>query len=231
MINSEYIFDNLDSMRAVWVDDGVKDTSDLACIVSGAIDGGAVFMSVSENMTRDIWPWIENQDVKILNRFNFTLDGVPDVSDAISGLAAKITAAFKSGADGAQIFINHNDLRPFAEFIAGIKGDLFFNKYCSVALDIDKMSGVDWANIFTILGRLNPDSVLITASGESFDASSGFVGVVYDMLHNWNIDAGLHLMFGNNMFRVCQTVRLAQKIKPELVDNMRVFMRPSLSER
>ena len=78
--------------------------------------------------------------------------------------------------------------------------------------------------MFDALRQIKPDAVLITAKGDSFDADSDFVGIIFDMLNNWNLESDLHLWFGKNVFRISQVLRLCQKIQPTLVQNIRAFM-------
>ena len=141
----------------------------------------------------------------------------------MSELARSVTGAFKSGAVGAQVFVHAADLIAFCDAVKPVRNDLFFDKNFSVAIDIDEMRGGTWSAVFDALREIRPDAILITAKGDSFDANSDFVGIVFDMLNNWNSESDLHLWFGKNMFRVSQALRLCQKIQPELVQNMRVF--------
>ena len=156
-----------------------------------------------------------------MNRFNFAID--KDVIDAVSELSRSVTGAFKSGAVGAQVFVHVADLLQFCDAMKPVRNDLFFDKTFSVAIDIDEMHGQNWLAVFDALREIAPDAILITAHGDSFDANSDFVGIVFDMLNNWNLKSDLHLWFGKNMFRVSQVLRLCEKIQPDLVSNMRVF--------
>ena len=86
------------------------------------------------------------------------------------------------------------------------------------------MGDLNWNCIFATLSRIKPDSILVFGNVEKFDANSDFVGRIFDMLENWNLNADLHLMFGKNMLRVTQVLRLAERMRPEILKNMRVFM-------
>ena len=94
---------------------------------------------------------------------------------------------------------------------------------------IEKTVNEMWAAKYNLLSSVmksidvTEDDKHKTAKGDSFDVNSDFVGIVFDMLNNWNLESDLHLWFGKNMFRVSQVLRLCQKIQPNLVQNMRVF--------
>ena len=53
---------------------------------------------------------------------------------------------------------------------------------------------------------------------------SDFVGRVYSMLHNWNMDGELHFILNNNVDRMDQVIRLVESEKPELGDKLRFFL-------
>lgn len=223
MMNLNYIFDDITEMRAGWISDSKTDMSDLAAAADAILESGVSLISVPCVATGEVWPWLEKNDIKIVNRFNFNVDKGGDVVDAVSEFAKSVTGAFRDGAVGAQVFIRVPDIAKFCDAMKPVRQDLFFDKKFSVAIDIDEMRGQSWTAVFDALREISPDEILITARGDSFDANSDFVGLVFDMLNNWNLDADLHLWFGKNMFRVSQVLRLCQKIKPDLVQNMRVF--------
>ncbi len=232
MINSEFIFDDIDEMRAWWVPESNVDAADLAAIADAVLESNVFLLSVPCGATGEIWPWVEKNNVRIVNRFNFVLNKNDDVVDAVSELAKSVNGAFKVGAVGAQIFVRVKDIAAFCDAMKPVRQDLFFDKSFSVAIDIDEMRNKDWTAMFDALCEIYPDAILITAQGDSFDANSDFVGLVFDMLNKWNLDSDLHVRFGKNMFRVSQVLRLCQKIKPDLVRNMRVFtdITPRVSE-
>lgn len=224
MINSDQFFEDISQMRAVWVDSPDTDVADLAKMADVAIGALVPIISVPTCATEKIWPLVENSCVQIFNRFDFVVDG--NVADAVSRLASDVTSAFRNGAAAAQIFVPHKNIQDFVEMILPIRNDLFFNHGFCVGLNLDEMQDADWSELFEQISKISPDTMLITASGDDFDAKSDFVGRVYDMLMHWNLNVNLHIMFGKNMFRVCQTVRLVRNIRPNLIDDMRVFVAP-----
>ena len=231
-MNLNYTFDDISDRQAYWVDDSMADASDLAAVTDAVLETNVSLISMPCAATSEIWPWVEKNNIKILNRFDFTLDKGVDAFDAVSNLSKSVNAAFKSGAVGAQVFVRVSDMRAFCDAMKLVRQDLFFDRIFSVAVNVDEMRNKDWNTVFDALREIRPDAVLITAKGDSFDPNSDFVGLVFDMLNNWNLDSDLHVWFGKNMLRVAQVLRLCQKIKPDLVQNMRVFtnVMPRVSE-
>ena len=230
MMSQDYVFDDIADMRALWIPDSVADASDLAGVADMVLGTGVSCVSMPCAATKRMWPWVENNHIKIFNRFVFASD--KDVIDAVSVLATSVTAAFKAGALGGQVFVRAKDICAFCDAIKPVRQDLFFDKHFSVAIDIDEMRGQSWSAVFDALQEVRPDSILITARGDLFDANSDFLGLVFDMLNNWNLDSDLHVWTGKNMLRVSQVLRLCQKIKPDLVQNMHIFIdiMPHVSE-
>ena len=179
-------------------------------------------VSVPTNDTEKIWPWVENHDVRIFNRF--VVETGENIDVIISGVARRIIDSFRHGADGAQIMIDIRYLEQFVNAIEPVRNDLFFDRDLVVGFNIDKVDDSDWHNVFELLQKIQPHAILITATGDKFDASSDFIGRVYSMFENWNFDGELHLMFGKNMLRSSQVLRLAQKMRPAVVEKILVFM-------
>ena len=223
MMNLNYIFDDVKEMHAGWIPDSKTDMSDLAAAADIVLEADVPLISMPCVATGEVWPWLERENIKIVNRFNFVLDKDCDIVDAVSGFAKSVIGAFRAGAVGAQVFVHVSDIVKFCDAMKPVRQDLFFDKIFSVAIDVDEMRGQSWSAVFDALREINPSIILIIAKGDSFDAKSDFVGLVFDMLNNWNLNADLHLWFGKNVFRVSQVLRLCQKIKPDLVGNMRVF--------
>ena len=218
----ELLLENIDGKIAAWIGDSMTDTPDLARTIDSVVAGNVHTVSVPVSLNRRIWPWVEHKNIQIFNRIDFTPG--EDIDDAVSGFARDVMSAFKTGASGVQVCVQCRELENFTNAIAPIRDDLFFEHHFSVGINIDERGGIDWEHIFDVIGRAHINSVLIIAHGDSFDAKSDFVGRVYDMLGHWNINADLHLMFDKNMMRVTQVVRLVQKMRPELMKNLRVFV-------
>ena len=206
----------------MWVDDALLDGCDLAWVSDFIMTRHISVVSVPTNDTEKIWPWVENHDVRIFNRF--VVETGENIDVIISGVARRIIDSFRHGADGAQIMIDIRYLEQFVNAIEPVRNDLFFDRDLVVGFNIDKVDDSDWHNVFELLQKIQPHAILITATGDKFDASSDFIGRVYSMFENWNFDGELHLMFGKNMLRSSQVLRLAQKMRPAVVEKILVFM-------
>ncbi|MBO7656209.1 MAG: hypothetical protein J6S80_00580 [Alphaproteobacteria bacterium] len=224
MMKAENIFDDIEPMMAWWVDDNAKDVSDLAQIADTAIDKHIPFISVPCDVVKTFWPWIEKTDIKLMTRFNFMGDENHDFDVAVSDLATKVTTTFRQGADGVQIFVPYSQIADFMNAIKIIRNDLFFDKYVSIGIDIDEKQDIDWQYVFDALGAIKPNAVLLVGYEQKFNPNSDFAGRIFDMLQKWNLRSDLHLMFGKNMLRVSQVLRLVEKMRPEASKNIRVFI-------
>ena len=99
-----------------------------------------------------------------------------------------------------------------------------FQRYFSVAINIKEVPNDMWPNVLELLKKIRPNSILIMAEGDSFNPKSDFLGRIYTMLEKWDLSFALHVMFGKNMMRVSQTLRLLQKMQPKLLPEFRVFL-------
>ena len=86
MIKSENIFDDIEPLVAIWVED--SDTVELARIANMVIDDGVEYVSLPCAATQVFWPWIENSNVKILNRFDFVMQQNSDMDMVVSEFTA-----------------------------------------------------------------------------------------------------------------------------------------------
>ncbi len=222
MIKTDDFFDDFSGMSGIWVDDRVVDDSELAQISNFILDNNVSLISVPVSVTEKIWPWIENRNIRIFNRFAVDFDDNADVT--MSEIARNVNDSFRHGANGAQIMIKPNELEQFVNLVMPIKNDLFFDHDLVIELNIDNVDNADWVGIFDLLNRVQANAVMITAVGDKFDASSDFVGRIYAMFESWNFDGALHLMFGKNMMRTSQVLRLAQKMRPAVAEKILVFM-------
>ena len=225
MMKYDGIFDDIEPLRAIWVGDSVGDDADLARAADVAINMAAAFVSMPDGLVGTFWPWVEDKNMKILARIDFEF-GADDANadDEISAFAKHITATFKNGASGAQVFVPYPQITQFVDAIHPIRNDLFFDRYLSIGLDVDGMDDMDWGDIFEKIMKIKPDSILLFGRVEKFNPNSNFVGCIFDMLENWKPGPDLHLMFGKNTLRVAQVLRLTEKMRPEVLKNMRVFV-------
>lgn len=224
MIKTDELFDSIDGISCAWVPNGT-DVSGLAYVSDLAVAQNMRYLSLPPGAVDMVWPWLEKDNVRMLTRTNFSDETAADT--AMSNLAANITDAFRHGASGIQVFIHYKDIAEFVDMMLPMRDDLFFERYFSVAINIAEVPNDAWGSVFDLLNKIHPNSILILADGDSFNPKSDFLGRVYAMLEKWKSEFALHVMFGKNMMRVSQTLRLVQKMQPKLVADFRVFIVPT----
>lgn len=218
MIDTRYLFDDIDEYSCAWVRDNTSDAIDLARITDIVIEKNIRIISVPTGIIGQIWPWTENKNIKILGRFDCTGDEA-----AVSKLSGDMTTEFKSGLSGVQVFVAPKNLSSFVQNLLPIRDDLLFNRYFAIGVDIDNCDNLNWTEYFDTAKKIRPDAILIVAHGDEFNQKSDFAGKIFDMLNNWDLDCELHLMCDNNMLRISQVLRLVDRIMPELLNKFRVF--------
>lgn len=221
MIEINEIFSDSDKRLALWCGD-VTDTNDLACMADDIIKTGMHLISVPNDIVDLIWVYLEKSDVKILTRFTSASNNKNADSDMYN-LATDIRSAFKKGANGVQIFINVSDLESFVENISVVRDDLFFAHDLYIVMDIQDIDTNNWPIVFQKLRDVRAKALVLTLR-EDMKNRSDFVGRVYSMLHNWNMDGELHFILNNNVDRMDQVIRLIESEKPELGDKLRFFL-------
>ncbi|MCR4917342.1 MAG: hypothetical protein K5912_00160 [Alphaproteobacteria bacterium] len=224
IIKTDYLFENINDIVALWLQNQELDNSVLVRVSDIAIENNVSKMSVPTGVVERIWPWLEKNRINLVVRFDFANFYDGDLDLAVSNIAKDISLEFRHGASGVQILLSKSNIDAFVNGILPIRQDLFFGKDFSVAMNIGDCGVSDWPKIFDALNKIRADSLLLIAKGEKFDAKSDFVGRIYAMLENWNTSSGLAVMFGKNMMRVGQTIRLLKKMRPELVRKTTVFM-------
>ena len=126
MIDTDSFFDEISANMAMWCDGG-RDTGELARVASSSVAHDMPVISALPDDVAMLWTWLEKTPARIYARFYLPVRGGRDVG-VISDLSARINAAFKQGAHGAQIFMRAADLDDFAEQIGVVRDDLFFNR-------------------------------------------------------------------------------------------------------
>lgn len=222
MIDNELIFDELGASVALWCGQTLSQ-SELAAAADSAVASNVNLISAAPDDVGRLWTWLEKMPVKIVARFYVPARGSRDEAQ-ISDLSARINAAFKSGACGAQIFMRAADLPDFVKQMRGVRDDLFFNKDLAIGLDIGDVGAFDWKSVFAALDALRVTTLIIAMTRDAGNKSD-FVGRVYAMLNAWgNLKCDLHFALGNSPMRIEQAARLTQQIKPALVGGMRFFV-------
>jgi len=221
MIEMNEIFSDSDKRLALWCD-WVEDTADLAVLAENIIQENIHLISVPVENVPFMWMYLEKSNVKILTRFMFDTQQT-DIDTAIYNLAAKITNILKKGANGVQIFVKMHDFDGFVEKISAVRDDLFFEHDLCVVMDVSDLDVNNWENIFQKLRDIRVNALGLTLR-EDMGNRSDFVGRIYGMLENWNMDGELHFILNNNVDRMDQVMRLVEIVKPELSDKLRFFL-------
>ena len=218
MIDIKEIFDNDEIVKSVglWLP-GDGDSTELAGAAEYAAEMGVDAMSVVQQHVSIVWPWVERLKLKIMSRFYVDSVGL----DAMSALAVDIKSVFKQGADGAQVIVKLNELTRFADLIASVRDDLFFQKNLTIGLDIFEVWPLDWDVVFGALNKIHASSLLLVLTHDDHEKSD-FTGRIYGALSAWNADSNmeLHVMLDESFGRAEQVYRLVAKMRPELLNKL-----------
>ena len=219
MIEINEIFSDNDNRFALW-DDSVSDTNDLAGMADYIIKNDIHLISVPSEIVPFIWVYLEKYEVKILTRFDFESK---NIDSDIYDLAANITDVCKKGASGIQIFMGTHNFESFIDKISYVRDDLFFGHDLCIAMDINDIDLNNWKNIFQKLRDIRVNAFCLTLK-EDMKNRSDFVGRIYGMLQNWDMDCELHFMLHNNLERIDQVIRLVECERPDLSNKLKFFM-------
>lgn len=223
MIDTDSFFDEISANMAMWCDGG-RDTGELARVASSSVAHDMPVISALPDDVAMLWTWLEKTPARIYARFYLPVRGGRDVG-AISDLSARINAAFKQGAHGAQIFMRAADLDDFAEQIGVVRDDLFFNRELAIGIDISEVGPFEWPAVFDALRRLRAGALVLVLARDGGDKSD-FVGRMYAVLRAaGDIKCDLHFVLGNNPLRMEQAGRLVRGMRPALAGGMRMFVR------
>ncbi len=221
MIEINEIFFDSDKRVALWCDD-VADTNDLAVMADYIIKNDVHLISVPPEILSLVWVYLEKFKVKIYTRFAVSLNH-KNIDSDIYNLAANITSVCKKGADGIQIFVNQHDFEILVDKILPVRDDLFFGHDLSIVLDTEDIDINNLDFLFQKLRDLRVKALALTLK-EDMKNRSDFVGCIYGMLQNWDIDCELHFILNNNFDRMDQVIRLVECEKPELSDKLHFFL-------
>lgn len=223
MIDTDSFFDEISANMAMWCDSG-RDTGELARVASSSVAHDMPVISALPDDVAMLWTWLEKTPARIYVRFYLPVRGGRDVG-VISDLSARINAAFKQGAHGAQIFMRAADLDDFAEQIGFVRDDLFFNRELAIGIDISEVGPFEWPAVFDALRRLRAGALVLVLARDGGDKSD-FVGRMYAVLRAaGDIKCDLHFVLGNNPLRMEQAARLVRGMRPALAGGMRMFVR------
>lgn len=222
MIDSKAFFDEMSANMALWCDGGF-DAGELAQVASVAASQTMPVISALPADVPMLWTWLEKTTVRIYSRFYLAARASQD-ENAISDLTARINAAFKQGAHGAQIFMRAADLPYFADEIGAVRDDLFFNRELAIGIDMSEVGPFEWGNVFDVVRRLRAGALVLVLTRDAGD-NSDFVGRLYAAVGAaLNSKCDLHFVLGNSLVRIEQALRMVRAVRPEKAGGVRVFL-------
>lgn len=179
-------------------------------------------LSCAPGAVATLWPWLEKTDIKIMPRFY--VDAVDDVH--MSDVTRRIKMALRAGAAGAQIFVAVSKLTAFANALAPLRDELFLGRDLAIGADLGDVDPDAWKNVFGVLDALGASAFVAAASRDAGNRSD-LVGRIYAMLDAWAVkNTYLHFAPLSGVYRAEQAWRLVEKMRPELVADMRFFAAP-----
>lgn len=222
MIDKSMIFNMVGTNAGLWCGADM-DATDLADAVHCADVQKLPMISVVPNMVQTVWPWVEDNNIKIMSRFY--LDGRKITEEQISDITVRINTSLRQGANGAQIFLSYGALAGLVEQTHVVRDDLFFNKDLSIGMDVGEIGPFDWGDVFANLQKINASSVIFVFTHDTGDKSD-FVGRLYGMLNAWDAanKFSLQFAFGPNLLRIEQAMRLVQQMQPGLMGELRFWI-------
>lgn len=176
---------------------------------------------MTPDAVRVVWPWVEGRGIEIWAYLEYGAG-----RDSASELARGAKNAFMHGADGVIVTMRRRAIGAFADDMHVVRDDLFFNKNLTIALDASDVEPDQWSYVFSGLGRVRADGLMITCDN-SVDLSSDFLGRVYGMLDNWDagaFDGELNFALGDDLTRHVMASRLTQKMRPNGAAAARFFI-------
>lgn len=222
MIDNETFLEEISNVTALWCapsDDG----ADLARDAARAVEYNMPLVSAVPEDVPMLWTWLEKTDVRIYSRFYLAAHDAADVA-AVSGLAARITTAFKHGARGAQVFLPVSDLDDFAAQIGPVRDDLFFNHDFAIGMDISDIDSDQWGHVFDVMTKLRVNALTLALARDG-GRRCDFAGRVYAaMSAAENISCDLHFVLGARPIRMEQAARLVRAMRPQCAEHMRIFV-------
>ena len=221
MIEMDEIFSDSDKRVAIWCE-GVADTNDLAMMCDHIASNNVHLISVPPEAVQNVWTYLENNNVKILTRYNFNSNSKNIDSDMFN-LGGNIVSVCKNGASGVQLFIKMHDFETVINNLLVVRDDLFFGHDLSVGMDIEDLDINNLGFIFKKLRDIRANSLVLTLNEDAGNRSD-FVGRVYAILQQFDFDGELHFILGNNFDRIDQVVRLTEILRPELNEKLRFFL-------
>ncbi|MBN1325108.1 MAG: hypothetical protein JW974_02730 [Alphaproteobacteria bacterium] len=219
MIDKDSIFNELKDMLVLECPSG-HDTNELINIADSVVDKNIQFISICPESVEIMWTWLEKTPTKIIARFDL------DENTEFYKLSEKIKSVFKKGASGTQIAVPYSLLSSFVSELTPIRDDLFFNKILSIKLDLEEINPLDWSDVFLQIKNINADALVLDFR-ECIKNKKNFVGRVFGFLENLEseFNSAIHFSLGNDYEKIEQVWRLVQKMRPEISENIKFFIK------
>lgn len=216
--NSDKFFSEL---AAMWCRNDIEN-ADLALVADKIVKKNVTLASVAPEYVHVMWPWLEKHPVKMMARFFVNDRKITEKN--ISDLTVKINSTLKQGASGAQVFVPYKLLDDLVEQTYVVRDDLFFDKDLAIGVNIYDLGPFDWDVLYQNLRKIRA-SALVLVLGPKDAQKKDFVGKIYAMLDAWRPENkfDLHFVYGPSLNCIEPTVRLVQRMQPNLIDKMRFF--------
>ena len=221
-MNMESFFEMFKGKAGLWCNANY-DSGDLARCAEFVISNKVRFLSVTPDAVATVWPWLENEKVKILSRIYIDKK---ITEKYVSGITKNINDSFKHGAHGSQVFIPLDALDDLVDMTYLVKDDLFFDKDLIIGIHIAEIAPLDWSKLYRNLQKINAAALMLVLTEDTGDKSD-FVGRIYGALDAWNQNNkfDLHFLLGADSMRIEQVLRLVEKMQPELIRKIKFFAR------
>jgi hypothetical protein len=191
------------------------DARSLVFMADAAVRDRVPAVSVAPEYVHMMWAWLEKSQIKIFARFEAN-------NTDVAKLAEQINTAFKKGAIGAQIAVSAADFEEFVQKVSPVVPDLFFGRTLIFVFDLNSVNPFDWPNIFYLLKKVDAAGIGITT-----DHNANTAGAIYGMLDSVDADFSGLIQFispGGEMIDIENMLRLAQKMRPEILPNLQFFI-------
>ncbi len=218
----KFLGENFSELGAVWCKSDV-DNADLALVADCIASKNVMLVSVVPEYVGVMWPWLEKNPVKIMARFFINEKKITEKN--ISDLTIRIKNTLRQGASGAQVFVPYRLFADLVEQVYVVRDDLFFDKDLAIGINIYDINPFDWTDLYRNLRRVNA-STLVLVLGPKDAQKKDFVGKIFAMMDMWDDKNkfDLHFVYGPSYSCMESTLRMIQKMHPELVNRIKFFV-------
>ncbi|MCL2017764.1 MAG: hypothetical protein FWG80_03275 [Alphaproteobacteria bacterium] len=187
--------------------------------VEMALRIGARRMVVPAQSVNMIWSWLENKGIEI-----FAYLESKEFTGQAMKLSEQIQSVLKKGADGIIMKVA-DDISEIAASLLPVRNELFFGKKLFISLGLNITEPLDMAEIFSQLKSIAADGVVFDMRGSDKEQAI-IAGKIYGILSEWDSGFKGQIMFlASAPLDMENAYRLTEKTRPELVKNLRFFIR------